>query len=636
MKPFIFFDIASEARATALTELRHIHRLRASELATLDTQLRWGWAQGWHASLWLPYEWGVDLHLWPAASPSASAPATACVYWFARRDDMQGEAVAHWLAQHSNEHPAGLCHWAQEVDAAHYRQRIAAIQAAIARGEVYQINYTTSAQVRTYGHPASLYRRLRQRQPVPYGLLACLPPEPAPTQGATATSAPASEAPPVWTLSLSPELFLDIRADGSIHALPMKGTAARLPEDPQADERQRLTLRNDVKNRAENVMIVDLLRNDLGRVAVYGGVTVPSLFDVQPWGNVWQMTSHIHARLRPHTGLAELLRASFPSGSITGAPKRMSMEKIRHLESSPRGIYTGSIGLLEPAANTLGCQGRLNVAIRTLQLHATPEGLHQGRFGVGSGIVADSNADDEWRECDWKSQFLRTLPPSISLIETMRAAHGHCPLLSAHRQRLERSAHALRFPPVPAALWAQASTYLQRTAADSGTPEAASIQALRIEYFPDGRYDIRFRPATPINATAAEPVQLLISPQRLPDSDWLRRFKTSHRAHYDQGRQAALAQGAFDSLFFNHCGHLLEGGICSVFVQLDGQWHTPADALHILDSVMRRTILQAPQAYLGTSSVQPARLSLDDLLRAERIAVANAFQGLLPATLLRT
>lgn len=612
--PFVLLDDATCNQARLLWDWRSTHTFGAAELDGLDAQLHHGWAQGWHAFLWLPYEWGQALQHLPDSHVCAQ------LHWFAQASPLQHAALAQWLEQAGGHAPAGLCAWADGIDEASYRAHVAQVQAAIARGEVYQINYTTRAQVRSYGHPAALYRRLRQQQPVPYGLLARLP-----GAAQACAQAPLQPAPPVWTLGFSPELFLRIQPDGLIETEPMKGTAARDLHDPERDQQRAQALVQDLKNRAENVMIVDLLRNDLGRIAEYGSVAVPRLFHVAPYGSVWQMTSRIQARPRPGTRLAELLRATFPCGSITGAPKRMSMEKIRDLETAPRGIYTGSVGHLAPADNPLGCQGALNVAIRTLQLHPRADGLHEGDFGVGSGIVADSDPADEWRECQWKSRFLRELPPQFSLIETLRAEHGHCPLLPLHRQRLEGSAHALRFPPVPPQLWEQA----QSLAASAPAPQTP--QALRIEYFPDGRYELRFRPATLASASTQRPVRLLIAPEPLPERDFLRRFKTSHRAHYDQGRQNATAQGAFDSLFFNTSGHLLEGGICNVFVRLDGQWHTPALELDILEGVMRRAVLADPAAYLGAHSVRSARLSRQDLARAEAIAVSNAFQGLLPA-----
>ena len=187
----------------------------------------------------------------------------------------------------------------------------------------------------------------------------------------------------------------------------MKGTAPIL-HDGQ-DERRAVELQNDPKNRAENVMIVDLLRNDLGKIAQTGKVRVPEPFKVSRFGSVWQMTSAIEAQALPDVSVADILRAAFPCGSITGAPKRMSMHIIESLESEPRGLYTGSIGFLHPCDTGLGFEGVFNVVIRTLSLKPVSDGLYQGVYGVGSGIVIDSDPEAEYRECGWKARFLNDL-----------------------------------------------------------------------------------------------------------------------------------------------------------------------------------------------------------------------------------
>ncbi len=598
MSYFALFDDADSGQARLLTGHRHSFRFEAARLHELDAELQRGWAQHWHACLYLPYEFGRDLHY-----PPAQTPAGAVLHWFAAEQLLDATALNDWLAAQAGDAPAGLCGLHSDTSEAGYLNAVAEIQAAIARGEVYQINYTTHLQLETYGHPAALYRRLRQRQPVPYGLLAHLPDN------------------PPWTLCLSPELFLRILPDGSVETEPMKGTAPRLGDGE--DEARAEALRQDPKNRAENVMIVDLLRNDLGRIAVKGGVSVPEVFTVRPFGRVWQMTSRIRARIRPDTSAAELLAATFPCGSITGAPKHMSIHKISTLEPTPRGIYTGSLGYLKPCRSGLGFYGTLNVAIRTLQLQPHPAApdtetdRHHGIFGVGSGIVTDSQPDEEYRECGWKAQFLSSLPPEFGLIESLRAENGVCPLLPLHRQRLLHAAAVLRFPVPDDALW-------QRLEAEVAASREASL--IRLEYRPDGRAEWSRRPL----GDAPLPDALIAADTALPVNGFLRRFKTTHRAVYDRGWQQADAAGAFDSLFFNRAGQLLEGGRSSIFLRLDGRWHTPPLSLDILDGVMRRAVLANPQDYLNTDRVQESLLTLADLRRAEDIRAANAVRGLLP------
>ncbi|MDO4693494.1 MAG: chorismate-binding protein [Eikenella sp.] len=596
MPYFALFDDAHSGQARLLTDHRHSVHLSAEQFDRLDAELQRGWAQGWHACLCLPYEFGHTLHY-----PAQDTGSRAGLYWFAEESLLPPDALDAWLAAHGANDSAGLCALSADTDEAGYLKHIADIQAAIACGEVYQINYTTRLHLESYGHPAALYRRLRQRQPVPYGFLAKLPAE-------------SHE----WTLCLSPELFLRIGGDGSVETEPMKGTAPRLGDAGDAERAQALRL--DPKNRAENVMIVDLLRNDLGRISLPGGVSVPEVFTVRPFGQVWQMTSRIHALPRPGTTAAQLLRATFPCGSITGAPKHMSLAKIRQLESSPRRLYTGSIGYLKPCPGGLGFYGTLNVAIRTLLLNPLPDSnRYRGVFGVGSGIVTDSQAEDEYRECGWKARFLSNLPPDFSLIESMRLEHGACPMLPLHRRRLTHSTDTLRFPPPGEQLWQDIAEHA------AAEPRPA---LLRLEYFPDGRADLSLQPLDELPAVSP---YLIFSPLGLPRHDFLRRFKTGRRRLFDQAWQQAEAQGAFDSLLFNEDGHLLEGGRSSIFVRFGSIWYTPPLSLDILDSVMRQQILSDPETHLGadTDSVQEGLLTRRTLMQADEIVAANAVRGVM-------
>ena len=471
------------------------------------------------------------------------------------------------------------------------------IQAAIARGDTYQINYTTRLQLQSYGHPARLYRRLRQ--PVPYAALAHLPD---------------CKQQAGWTLCFSPELFLKIASDGLITTEPMKGTAPVLGDG--GDEARAQALQADPKNRAENIMIVDLLRNDLGKIATTGGVRVPAPFQVRRFGSVWQMTTAIEAQAKPHTSAADIFRAAFPCGSITGAPKRMSMQIIDALETSPRGLYTGSIGYLKPCSSGLGFEGTLNVVIRTLQLKPLSDGLYQGTYGVGSGIVADSEAEAEYIECQWKAHFLNALAPEFGVFETLRAEGGQCALLSLHLERLQEAAAALnlRLPPDAAQ---QIGRYLQ------ALPDAAPYRVKAL-LDSDGLH-LSHAACAPLHGAQ----YALIAPQALPLHDYLRRFKTTRRAAYDAGWQQAEQQGAFDSLFFNTEGCLLEGGRSNVFVRFGSEWHTPPLSLDILNGVMRRAVLADSQHYLNTAHIFERRITQAQLRQADEIVLCNALRGLI-------
>ena len=591
MPYFALLDDAVRDCATLYDDYVESRFLQADTLHGLDGLLQQGWQRGLHVVLWADYAFGHPLqHLSPQPD------ACLALHWF-RKCETVAEPEK-WLQSRYPDHaPAGINKPASNTGKADYLRAVGDIQAAIARGDTYQINYTTRLQLQSYGHPARLYRRLRQ--PVPYAALAHLPDHKQQTG---------------WTLSFSPELFVNIASDGLITTEPMKGTAPVLGDG--GDEARAQALQADPKNRAENIMIVDLLRNDLGKIATTGGVRVPAPFQVRRFGSVWQMTTAIEAQAKPHTSAADIFRAAFPCGSITGAPKRMSMQIIDALETSPRGLYTGSIGYLKPCSSGLGFEGTLNVVIRTLQLKPLSDGLYQGTYGVGSGIVADSEAEAEYIECQWKAHFLNALAPEFGVFETLRAEGGQCALLSLHLERLQEAAAALnlRLPPDAAQ---QIGRYLQ------ALPDAwpYRVKALLDS---DGLH-LSHAACAPLHGAQ----YALIAPQALPLHDYLRRFKTTRRAAYDAGWQQAEQQGAFDSLFFNTEGCLLEGGRSNVFVRFGSEWHTPPLDLDILNGVMRRAVLADSQHYLNTAHIFERRITQAQLRQADEIVLCNALRGLI-------
>ncbi len=268
------------------------------------------------------------------------------------------------------------------LDAAGFAEAFHRIQRYIAAGDTYQVNFTFPVIFTAAAHPARLHAAMWKRQPAPHAAYIEL-----------------SEK--LWALSASPELFLELTPDGGMHTRPMKGTAAR-EREPARDAANAERLRNDAKTKAENLMITDLMRNDLGRVAQLGSVRVPALHVVESYPSVHQMVSEVRARMRKGLSLEELLRAILPPGSITGAPKRRAMEIIDELEAQARGIYTGCIGWLRRTEDG-HYEGVLSVAIRTVVMDA----CGHGRMGVGAGLVADSRADAEYAECLLKARFLR-------------------------------------------------------------------------------------------------------------------------------------------------------------------------------------------------------------------------------------
>jgi para-aminobenzoate synthetase/4-amino-4-deoxychorismate lyase len=420
-------------------------------------------------------------------------------------------------------------------------------------------------------------------------------------------------------LSLSPELFVR-HARHMLAAQPMKGTA-HAGDDPRQEAQRAAALATDPKNRAENLMIVDLLRNDLGRIAASGSVRVPRLFEVRRHGDLLQMTSTVEARARPGTDLAELFASLYPCGSITGAPKRRTMQIIDELEDSPRGIYTGAIGWFDaPQPGAALEDFCLSVPIRTLALQPPgDDGVRRGEMGVGAGIVHDSRAADEYVECQLKAAFLTGLPHEFELFETLHATREQgCRHLDLHRARLRASAAYFGFGFDAAAIHAQLRDCCR-------TLLTAVPHRLRLALRQDGSTALTHAPLPPLS----EPVRILLAPECTDSRDLFLRHKTTLRARYDAAWRKAERQGAFDSLFFNREGELTEGGRSNVFIQLDGRWYTPPLSVGVLPGVMRSVLLADP-----AWNAAERRLRVDDLRAAQRIIVCNALRGTLDAVLL--
>lgn len=597
---------ATEANPTSRLYTGFVREHRNDDPAVLDAT----WAAveadqraGLHALLLADYEWGARLLGAGHERLAPESQGALRVLMFERCDRLSREAATRWLdAQPDAGGPAGTMDLRASVDRAAFTEAIARIHEAIAAGETYQVNYTYRLHGRAFGSPLALYRRLRERQPVAFGAYVVLPPGGAVTH----------------VLSCSPELF--VRAErGLVTARPMKGTASRFTA-PEGDSETARMLSLDVKNRAENLMIVDLLRNDLGRIAQIGSVKVPELFAIEPYATVFQMTSTVQARLRPEVGFAELLRAVFPCGSITGAPKHHTMQLIAQFESTPRGLYCGAIGWLDaPRAGERIGDFCLSVAIRTLTLGTGQQGTRALTLGVGAGIVKDSVAGDEFEECRLKARFLTGLDPGFELFETVLCTgEGALPHLDRHLARLARSAVVLGF----ACDVAAARGMLQQAAGErSGGP-----RRLRLALAHDGRLALTQAPLAPL---PEGDVRLRIAEERLPDAPPLAAHKTTHRALYDAGVRAAEAAGAFDSLFFSASGWLVEGGRSSVFLKLGGRWFTPPLADGALPGVMRSVLLDDPA--FGASERRLVRADLD---AAEAVLVCNALRGALTSRVL--
>ncbi|NGZ83443.1 chorismate-binding protein [Duganella aceris] len=588
----------------------HTGTLRCDDIGAwpqLLQQMQAALARGEHAVTVLSYELGNAL-LGIAAPDAASAtaptaPPLAQVLLFSHCAQLSAIQVGDWLAARSFpiDRPAGVAGIRANVTQDVFSAALARIHDYIERGHTYQVNYTYRLRFDAFGGIHALYARLRGRQPVPYGALIAL-------DDGTAI------------LSLSPELFVR-HEHGVLTARPMKGTAQAAPANQTAENILRATnLAADPKNRAENLMIVDLLRNDVARIADTGSVEVPALFEVHRYSSVLQMTSTITARLRADATLGEVFDALYPCGSITGAPKRRTMEIIRELEPDPRGIYTGAIGWFDPTSGQRIGDFCMSVPIRTLTLQAPDAGgVRRGEMGVGAGIVHDSDAKDEFAECQLKARFLTGLQNDFEIFETMRATPGggvrH---RERHLKRLAASAAYFGFP------WDAAAADAYVDTACAMLAPSSPVYRLRLALSSSGAFSVQHAPLAPL----ADTVRVLLAADATSSDDLFLRHKTSIRARYDEAWRDAEAQGGFDTLFFNQRGELTEGGRSNVFVRIGGRWLTPPLGSGLLPGVMRGVLLDDPDWNAEEATITRAMLdAADDLI------VCNALRGVLKAVL---
>ncbi len=472
------------------------------------------------------------------------------------------------------------------LDQGAYMAGVRRILELIRAGDVYQVNLTYGLEFAAED-PRALFAALLANQSVPYPAIVDL-------GGPT-------------VVSLSPELFFRV-ADGRITARPMKGTAKRAPTLPE-DEIAARDLLRDPKNRAENLMITDLLRNDLAKVARPGSVRVPQLFAVETYRTLHTLTSTVEAELGVGTTPSQILRALFPCGSITGAPKIRAMEIIRELEPEPRGVYTGAIGVFRGDGSAC-----FNVAIRTLTVEQG-----RGRLGVGGGIVADSEPEAEFAETRLKARFLTALSEfaadqaPFGLIETMlwHPAGGYA-RLERHLSRLASSAAYFRIPCEPAEIRRRLAAHARAFSAP---------MRVRLLLSEDGAASLA---DAPLAGTPAE-WRCRISERRIDSADPYRAHKTTRRGLYEEAHARAAAEGFDEILFLNERGELAEGSRTNIFLEQGGHLLTPPIAAGALPGVLRAELLSAGRAW-------EAVLTPSDLAGGT-LYLGNSLRGLVPARL---
>jgi para-aminobenzoate synthetase/4-amino-4-deoxychorismate lyase len=573
-QPFVLLDDASGGAGGA-----RLYRDPVEIVATADApavpaclvRLRSALAEGLHVAGHIAYEAG---HLLEPRLSGLRAP-TSDYLWFGLFRDFTT------LAPGALPDPRGAWAGAPEplISRADYDAALDRVKSWIAAGDIYQANLTFPCRLSFAGDPLALYARLRSAGGGRWG-------------GVVHTGER-------WLLSFSPELFFTLEA-GRLTTRPMKGTAAR-DADPAHDAAAAAGLAEDPKQRAENLMIVDLLRNDLARVATPGSVETPALFTIETYPTIHQMTSTVTAELAPGHDAIDVIATIFPCGSITGAPKIRAMEIIDAVEPFARNGYTGSIGRIDP-----GGDAAFNVAIRTL---AIGPGETQALMGLGSGIVADSEKGEEWRECLAKGAFVTAGARPFDLIETMRFDdHDGVIDLERHLMRLKASADALdfRFDRHDARNELQAATFRLRV--DS---------RIRLMLSRSGAVAIEVRPLpAPVEKAGVRLADLPVSP-----TDFRLAHKTSDRAFYDDARVAA---GSFEVVFRDAEGFLTEGSFTTIFVDRGGTLITPPLARGLLPGVLRARLIDEARAIEGD-------LREEDL--AGGFFIGNALRGLIPARL---
>ena len=593
-EPFILLDDARPSGASDARLYRAPREIvvarRVEDVAPALARIEELRAEGFELAGYMAYEAGLALE--PRLAPLAAARVGAAgpLVWFGAFDGFEAiaaDAVPDWLAAHAEPGIAQIGPVEPQVSPGGYARMFGAMQDAIAAGDIYQANLTFPLAGSFRGDPLALYAAIRPAAGAGYGGIVF--------DGTH------------WLLSLSPELFFATR-DGAALVKPMKGTRPR-GRDGAEDARLAQELSSSVKDRAENLMIVDLMRNDLSRVAEAGSVKVDRPFAVESYPTVHQMVTTVRARLQAGKGPVDMIRALFPCGSITGAPKIRAMELINAVERDARGPYCGAIGRIDATGDAA-----FNVAIRTLRLTPGENGRGKAVLGVGSAIVADSEALPEWRECLVKGGFVRLYAAGCDLIETMRfTPEDGIPLLELHLERIKASAAELGFA---------FDRHAVRNAIQALCFEADAPAKVRLVTARSGAYTLELGE---LPAAFTGPAQCAVMRLPIDAGDWRLRHKSSDRGFYDTGLKAAHAAGAQEALFLRDDGLLTEGCFTNLFVERGGKLLTPPAGLGLLPGVLRRSLIEAGRA-------EEAELTLDDL--ADGFLIGNALRGLMPAVLL--
>ena len=461
--------------------------------------------------------------------------------------------------------------WQELTSAEEYKAAIEQIHRHIRQGDTYQVNYTVQLQQNLTADPFAIYNRLVVEQNAHYNAFI--------------------QHDDVSIISISPELFFKKDGDRLI-TRPMKGTTNR-GLTTESDLKQAQWLAQDQKNRSENMMIVDLLRNDMNRISKIGSEDVKRLCQVEQYSTVWQMTSTIETQLLPNSSLSDVFQALFPCGSITGAPKIATMEIIKKVEKQPRGVYCGAIGILVPQGPSI-----FNVAIRTLQMEGT-----KAIYGVGGGITWDSNWEAEYEETKQKAAVLYRQNPKFNLISTGRVHQGKLLFLEEHMKRLQESSRYFDYPFNAEKAHYQVEALCQSLNLDKD-------YRLKMSLAKDG--ELKFE-HTQLTNLSNDFCQARLVEQRHPLDSPYTFFKTSYRPH--------LSIESHEQIYYNHEGQLLETSIGNIVLKIKDQLYTPPVHLGLLNGIYR-------QRLIADNKLKEKVLTLKDMEQAQAIYGCNAVRGL--------
>ena len=461
--------------------------------------------------------------------------------------------------------------WQEVTSAEDYEKAIAQIHHHLRQGDTYQVNYTVQLKQDLSANPFAIYNRMVVEQEAGYNAYV--------------------EHDEMAVISMSPELFFE-QNDRELTTRPMKGTTKRGLTDDE-DLKEAAWLEQDPKNRSENMMIVDLLRNDMNRISEVGSEHVERLCQVEQYSTVWQMTSTIKSQLRPDVDLVTIFRSLFPCGSITGAPKIATMEIIKNLEPQPRGVYCGTIGLLLPNGRRI-----FNVAIRTIQLYKG-----QAIYGVGGGITWDSTWESEYREVHQKAAVLYRKQARFKLITTGKISQKSLLFEDQHLERLTKASRYFAYPFDPEEL-------RQKIEEECQACDSHQDYRLRISLSKSGEMELSRQVLTPLSPTFCKAKLCL---QEADLNQAFTYFKTTNRPHLSLGEQ--------EIIYHNAAGELLETSIGNLLLKINGKLYTPPTSLGILPGIYRQHLLEIGQ-------VDEKVLTLADLNQAEAVYGCNAVRGL--------